>query len=334
MFRDEIVLRMKAGTGGAGKVSFLREKFRPRMGPDGGDGGNGGDVVLEADDNYNTLYHLIHRPQYTASSGEPGGSKNCSGKNGHDLVVRVPVGTLVRDVERKVLLKDLARNGDRVVVCKGGRGGRGNQNFATSTDQSPRKAVPGQPGEERKVKLELKMIADAGLIGLPNAGKSTLISRLSKARPKVADYPFTTLVPNLGVIRGPDFRDIVVADLPGIIEGAHEGKGLGDTFLKHIERTRLIVHLVDVSPQAFKPAAEAYAIVRRELESYSPTLASKPELVVATKGDVTGAAKIAAAFRKKLKPVKVLEISAATGEGLEALAKELFRALYGGDRVE
>jgi len=330
MFRDEIMLRMKAGSGGEGKVSFLREKFRPKMGPAGGDGGKGGDVVLEADDNYNTLYHLIHRPQYTASSGEPGGNKNCSGKNGLDLVVRVPVGTLVRDVERRVLLKDLAAKGDRIVVCKGGKGGRGNQHFANPTNQSPRKAEPGQPGEERKVKLELKMIADVGLVGLPNAGKSTLISRLSAARPKVADYPFTTLVPNLGVIRGNDFRDIVLADLPGIIEGAHQGKGLGDTFLKHIERTRLIVHLVDVSPEAMKPPAAAYSVIRKELESYSPTLASKPELVVATKTDITGAKEIAAAFRKKLKPTKVLEISAATGAGLETLAKELFRALYGG----
>ena len=334
MFRDEIVLRMKAGSGGAGKVSFLSEKFRPKMGPDGGDGGKGGDIVLEADDNYNTLYHLIHRPQYTASSGEPGGSKNCSGKNGRDLIVRVPVGTLIRDVDRKVLLKDLARKGDRIVVCKGGRGGRGNQNYATPTNQTPRKAMAGQPGEERKVKLELKMIADAGLIGLPNAGKSTLISRLSRARPKVADYPFTTLIPNLGVIRGPDYRDVVVADLPGIIEGAHEGKGLGDTFLKHIERTRLIVHLVDVSPEAMKPPGEAYAIVRKELEGYSPSLASKPELVVATKTDVTGAKKVAASFRKKLKPANLIEISAATGEGLESLAQELFRALHGGDGVE
>ncbi|HLF93519.1 MAG TPA: GTPase ObgE [Planctomycetota bacterium] len=333
MFRDEIVLKMKAGTGGAGKISFLSEKFRPKMGPDGGDGGRGGSIVLEADQNYNTLYHLIHRPQYTAPSGEPGGHKNCSGKIGHDLIVRVPVGTLVRDVDRNVLLKDLARKGDRLVVCKGGKGGRGNQHFATSTIQSPRRAEPGGVGEERKVKLELKMIADVGLVGLPNAGKSTLISRLSAARPKVASYPFTTLVPSLGIIRGSDYRDIVVADLPGIIEGAHEGKGLGDTFLKHIERTRLIVHLVDASPLAMKPPGEAYRVIRKELESYSPVLASKPELVVATKVDVTGANKIATAFRKKAKtPVK--EISAVTGEGLQDLVRELFRLLQGGDGVE
>jgi GTP-binding protein len=333
MFRDEIVLRMKAGDGGAGMASFLREKFRPRMGPDGGDGGKGGDVILEADDNYNTLYHLIHRPQYTARGGEPGGRKNCSGKNGHDLVVRVPVGTLVRDVDRNVLLKDLARKGDRLIVCKGGKGGRGNQNFASSTNQAPRKTVPGGTGDERKVKLELKMIADVGLVGLPNAGKSTLISRVSAARPRVADYPFTTLVPSLGIIRGNDYRDIVVADLPGLIEGAHEGKGLGDTFLKHVERTRLVVHLVDVSPQAMKPPAEAYRVIRKELESYSPTLAAKREVVVATKMDVTGSKRRAAAFRKKMK-VPVVEVSAVTGAGIVALVRELFRALDGGDGVE
>jgi len=333
MFRDEIVLRMKAGHGGTGRVSFLSEKFRPKMGPDGGDGGKGGSIILEADANYNTLYHLIHRPQYTAGSGEPGGHKNCSGKNGRDLVVRVPVGTLVRDVDRNVLLKDLAREGDRLVVCKGGKSGRGNQHFATSTTQSPRRAEPGGEGEERKIKLELKMIADVGLVGLPNAGKSTLMSRLSAAHPKVASYPFTTLVPSLGIIRSGDYRDIVVADLPGIIEGAHEGKGLGDTFLKHVERTRLIVHLVDVSPLAMHPPAEAYRVIRKELESYSPVLASKPELVVATKMDVTGAKKIAGAFRKKMKaPVK--EISAATGVGLKDLIRELFRLLYGADGVE
>ncbi|HYF01687.1 MAG TPA: GTPase ObgE, partial [Planctomycetota bacterium] len=239
MFRDEIVLRMKAGDGGNGVVSFLRESRMPKGGPDGGDGGRGGDVVVQADANYNTLYHLIHRPRYVADSGGPGRGKNCSGKNGHELIVRVPVGTLVRDADKNVLLKDLKEDGERVVVCKGGKGGRGNQHFATSTVQTPRKAEQGQPGQERRVKLELKMIADVGLVGLPNAGKSTLLSRLSAARPKIANYPFTTIVPNLGVLRGGDWQSIVLADLPGIIEGAHAGKGLGDKFLKHVERTRV-----------------------------------------------------------------------------------------------
>ena len=332
MFRDEAKIKIKAGDGGDGWVSFRREACVPRGGPDGGDGGRGGDVILVADENYNTLYHLIHQPRFVASSGERGDKKNCSGKMGRDLVIRVPMGTLVRDVDKGVLLKDLARNGDRLVVCKGGRGGRGNQHFATSTNQAPRNSVPGGKGEERTVRLELKMIADIGLVGLPNAGKSTLISRISAARPKVAGYPFTTLIPNLGIIRGKDYRDLVVADLPGIIEGAHEGKGLGDRFLKHVERTRVIVHLVDVSPEAMKAPAEAYATIRKELESYSPVLASKKEIVVATKMDATGAKKRAVVLKKKVK--KLLEISAVTGTGLQELIRELFRASAPEDGVE
>ncbi|HVR87600.1 MAG TPA: GTPase ObgE [Planctomycetota bacterium] len=332
MFRDEAKLKIKAGDGGNGCVSFRREALVPRGGPDGGDGGKGGDVVLVADGNYNTLYHLIHRPRFVAPSGGHGGGQKCSGKMGRDLVVLVPVGTLVRDLDKNVLLKDLAHDGDRIVICKGGRGGRGNQHFATSTNQAPRKAIPGGIGESRNVRLELKMIADVGLVGLPNAGKSTLISRLSAARPKVADYPFTTLVPNLGIIRGKDYRDIVVADLPGIIEGAHEGKGLGDRFLKHVERTRLIVHLVDVSTEALRPPLEAYRTIRKELESYSPVLSAKPEIVVATKIDATGAKKNATAFKKKVK--NVLEISSVTGTGLKELIRELFRATAPGDGVE
>ncbi len=331
MFRDEIVLKMKGGNGGRGCVSFRREKFVPKGGPDGGDGGRGGDIVLKADENYNTLYHLIHRPQYAAQDGEDGRGRKCSGRNGCSLDVPVPVGTMVRDVDRNVLLKDLRRHGEEVVVCRGGKGGWGNQHFATPTRQAPRKAEPGVPGEARRVRLELRMIADVGLVGLPNAGKSTLLARLSAARPKIAEYPFTTLTPSLGILKGDDFRTLVLADLPGIIEGAHEGRGLGDAFLRHIERTRLILHLVDVSPPAMKPPLEAYRIIRKELEGYSAPLAAKPELVVATKTDVTGAGKGAAALRRK---VEALEISAATGKGLPGLARALFRALSSADGIE
>lgn len=335
MFRDEVTVRMKGGDGGPGCVSFLREKYRPKMGPDGGDGGKGGDVILEADENYNTLYHLIHIPRFVAENGQPGRGRNQSGRKGRDLVVKVPVGTIVRDADRGVLLKDLRRHGERIVVCRGGRGGRGNQHFATPTHQAPRRAEPGQPGEERRVRLELKMIADVGLVGLPNAGKSTLLSRVSAARPRIAEYPFTTLVPNLGILKSDDYRTLVVADLPGIIEGAHQGKGLGDRFLRHIERTRLIAHLVDVSPLALRPPVEAYRTVRRELESYSPVLAAKPEIIVATKIDVPGARENARALREALGEGKrVLEISAATGEGLRELVGELFRALPAGRGIE
>ena len=332
MFKDEITFRVKAGDGGQGCVSFLQELFMPKGGPDGGDGGKGGDVILLADANYNTLSHLGHIPRYVAKSGKPGTKKNCSGKMGPDLVIRVPVGTLVRDVEKNVLLKDLALEGDRLVVCKGGKGGLGNQHFATSTNQAPRKAAPPGIGEERKIKLELKMIADVGLVGLPNAGKSTLISRVSAARPKVANYPFTTLVPSLGILKL-GWDTLVMADLPGLIEGAHEGKGLGDKFLKHIERTRMILHLVDCSPEALQKPAAAYRTIRKELESYSPILAAKPEVVVATKMDVTGASKGKTALKKAVGK-DVLEISAATGKGLQELAGALFAAVRGNAEVK
>ncbi len=331
MFRDEVVLKIKAGNGGRGCVSFRREKFVPKGGPDGGDGGAGGDVILEADENHNTLYHLIHRPRFAAPNGAPGSGKKCAGRDGHDLVVRVPVGTLARDLDRDVLLKDLGRHGQRLVICRGGKGGRGNSHFATATRQAPRHAETGTPGEERRVRLELKMIADVGLVGLPNAGKSTLLSRLSAARPRIAEYPFTTLVPSLGIVRVGEFGTFVMADLPGIIEGAHRGRGLGDKFLRHIERTRVILHLVDVSPLALQPPLEAYRVIREELRSYSPALAAKPEIVAATKGDLPGAAENAEALRKE---VPCLPISAATGKGLPGLVRELFRALSRRDGIE
>ena len=328
MFRDEAKIKVKAGDGGDGCVSFRREACVPRGGPDGGDGGRGSDVVLVADENYNTLYHLIHQPRFVAQSGEPGSKKNMSGRMGRDLVVHVPVGTLVRDVDKNVLLKDLAREGDRLVVCKGGKGGLGNQHFATSTNQAPRMTAPPVPGEERKLKLEVKMIADVGLVGLPNAGKSTLLSVVSAARPRIAGYQFTTLIPSLGILKL-GWDSLVMADLPGLIEGAHEGKGLGDKFLKHVERTRIILHLVDCSADALQAPAKAYKTIRKELESYSPVLGAKPEVVVATKMDATGAKKGLAALKKVVKKKDILEISAVTRKGLKELARALFAAVRG-----
>lgn len=326
MFRDEVTLRVKAGDGGRGCVSFRREKYVPRGGPDGGDGGKGGDVVFEADENYNTLYHLIHQPQFRAQEGEKGGAAGCTGRNGRDLVVKVPPGTILKEAGRGTVFKELVRHGDRLVLCRGGRGGKGNRRFATPTRQTPRYAETGERGEERRVRLELRMIADVGLVGMPNAGKSTLLSRLSHARPKIAAYPFTTLVPSLGILKLDDVRTCVLADLPGLIEGAHQGRGLGDHFLRHIERTRILLHLVDADPEALKPPAESYRTVRAELERYSPTLAEKPELVVANKVDVTGAKKAVPALRKAC-GTKVLAISAVTGEGIRELVMEIFDRL-------
>ncbi len=326
MFRDEVVIHVKAGDGHAGCVAMHREKYIPRGGPIGGDGGKGGDVVFQADENHNTLYHLIHRPVFRAAGGEPGDSKGCSGRNGRDLLVAVPVGTIIRDDRTGALLKDLEAHLQKVVVCKGGKGGRGNRRFATPTRQTPRFAEPGEPGEERRLRLELRMIADVGLVGMPNAGKSTLLARLSAARPRVAAYPVTTLVPNLGILKFDDVRTCVLADLPGLIEGAREGKGLGDRFLRHIERTRILLHLVDAAPMAVKPPAEAYRIIRKEIAGYSPSLAEKPEIVVATKIDALEDRKALAALRRVVKKETgrdVLEISAAAGTGLGPLARRI-----------
>lgn len=328
MFRDELKVQIKAGDGGNGCVSFWREKFVAKGGPDGGDGGKGGDVIFEADENYNTLAHLAKSPIYRAESGKPGSGQKCSGKAGRDLLIKLPPGTIIRDAASGAILKDLNKPGDRIVICKGGRGGKGNQHFATPTNQAPRKAIPGGKGEERKLRLELKMIADVGIIGLPNAGKSTLLSILSHARPKIAGYPFTTIVPSLGILQQSPMETLVIADLPGIIEGAHQGKGLGDQFLRHIERTRVLLHLVDVSPEALQPAAKAYRTVRKELESYSETLAGRPELVVANKVDVPGSKKIVKALEKEC-GAEVLEISAATGKGLPPLVGRLFGLVRG-----
>jgi GTP-binding protein len=286
MFIDEAQIEVKAGDGGGGCVSFRREAGVPRGGPNGGDGGKGGDVILRARAGLDTLLDFRGRHHWRAGDGQPGRGKDQFGRGGEDLVIDAPPGTLVYDLRLDLLIKDLDRPGLEVVVARGGKGGRGNKAFATATNQTPREAEPGRPGRERHLRLELKLIADIGLVGLPNAGKSTLLSRLSAARPKVADYPFTTLQPHLGIVEAGPERRFVIADLPGLIEGAHEGVGLGDAFLKHIERTRALVHLVEIEPHTGQTPAEAYRAIRAELEAYSPALAAKPELVVLTKADL------------------------------------------------
>ena len=283
-FLDEVVIRVRGGKGGNGCMSFRREKFVPRGGPDGGDGGKGGDVWFVADPERNTLATLRNNAVYRGRAGGPGQGSNCHGRNGEDHVLRVPVGTVVKDADTGELLGDLAAPEARLCVAPGGRGGKGNARFKSSTNRAPRQTTPGEPGVERTLRLELQLLADVGLVGLPNAGKSTLISVISRARPKIADYPFTTLVPHLGVVELGHFRACVVADIPGLIEGAHEGHGLGDRFLRHIRRTRCLLHLVDVADTARDPVA-SYQAIRRELGAYDPSLTEKPECVVATKLD-------------------------------------------------
>ena len=276
---------MQGGHGGNGVTAFRREKFVPRGGPSGGDGGRGGDVWLEADESLNTLLHLRYNPEHKAERGRHGEGSNRSGREGEDTVVRVPVGTQVFDAETGELMCDLAESGARWQAARGGRGGFGNAHFATSTNRAPRYHQQGSPGEERELQLELKLLADVGLVGFPNAGKSTLISTVSAAKPKIADYPFTTLEPNLGVVDLGDFRTFVIADIPGLIEGAHEGAGLGDRFLRHVERTKLLLHLVDVSSFSGRDPISDYEIINRELASYDEQLAARPQIVVATKLD-------------------------------------------------
>lgn len=326
-FIDEAEIILASGAGGPGSSSFRREKFVPRGGPDGGDGGNGGDVVFRADTALGSLMDFRHRRAIKAGNGDPGMGSNKSGKRGESALVRVPVGTIVKDAETGEVLLDLVTAGEDVILFKGGLGGLGNSNFATSTNRTPTYAQPGLPGIERKVRLELKLLADVGLLGFPNAGKSTLISRISAARPKIADYPFTTLVPNLGVVRWAEERTFVVADIPGLIEGASHGAGLGIRFLKHVERTRLLLHLIDSSDGS--DPLEKYEILRRELRTFDPELAGRPELVVITKLDVTEVreAKEEIAVRFKAKGVHTRFISAVTGEGIQALVIETGRTL-------
>lgn len=327
MFVDQVLIHVRGGKGGSGCVSFRREKYIPKGGPDGGDGGHGGSVYLLARDGIDSLLSLAGRHHWHAEDGQPGSSRNCIGKNGRHLLVIVPTGTLVYDADTGALLKDMLEHGMRIRVARGGRGGYGNRHFTTSTNQAPREFTPGQPGRERNLRLELKLIADVGFVGLPNAGKSTLLSRLSRARPKIAAYPFTTLEPNLGVLELSDYRRLVLADIPGLIEGAHAGHGLGHEFLRHVERTRVIVHLIDVCPpEGATTPARAYHVIRGELARYSPQLASRREIVVANKCDLTGAEQNLAALRDEL-DVEIHAISGVTGRGLRELAEVLWRTV-------
>jgi len=318
MFRDECELEVQAGRGGDGLVSFRREKYVPKGGPDGGDGGNGGDVILVATSRINSLLAIGRRPAYRAKNGAPGGPANRHGGNGADLVLEVPVGTRILDGERGHLLRDLNQEDERLVLARGGRGGRGNAAFTTAVRQAPRNAEPGGAGEHRQVRLELKLFAEVGLVGLPNAGKSTFLSAVSRAAPKVADYPFTTLVPQVGVAAVGDYDTLVLADLPGLIEGAAEGAGLGHRFLRHVERCRVLLHLVDVSPGALTEPVEARDVIAGELERYSPALAARPILLVATKCESEEAEERARALEEAV-GTKVWRVSAVARRGLEPL---------------
>jgi GTPase len=328
-FVDEVKIHAKSGDGGRGAVSFRREKFIPKGGPDGGDGGDGGDILLQVDAGLGTLLDLRYKVHHRAENGAPGRGKTMHGKSGQPLPIRVPPGTLVYDAETGELLADLTEADTEVLLLKGGMGGRGNARFATSTNRAPRHAQPGTPGEERWLRLELKLLADVGLIGLPNAGKSTLISTISAARPKIADYPFTTLVPNLGVVRYGSYQSFVVADIPGLIEGASEGHGLGTRFLRHVERTDLFLHLLDISGQQEGEPLQQFDLINRELQRHNPLLAQKPQMVVLTKMDITEAREAAGEVRQRLQErgLPVFTISAVTGDGLDELVRAVGIAL-------
>ena len=330
MFVDQARIRVKAGDGGNGCVAFRREKFVPRGGPSGGDGGHGGDVIMVSSERHNTLVHFRFNPEYKGERGRHGEGSNCTGREGEDVLLQVPVGTVVYDEMTGELVYDFGGPDERVIIAKGGRGGRGNSRFTTSTHQAPREHEQGFPGEERALRLELKLLADVGLVGFPNAGKSTLISRISAARPKIADYPFTTLQPNLGVVvvgEQPDEYSFVVADIPGLIEGASEGAGLGMQFLRHIERTRLLVHLVDVSDASGRPEpTKDYEVITNELANFGAGLDSKPTIVVASKIDAANKDKLAKLKRYcKRKKLELFAISAVTGEGVDELKWEMAR---------
>jgi len=329
MFIDRVKIKVMAGNGGDGVTAFRREKFVPRGGPSGGDGGIGGSVWMESDEGLNTLLHLRYNPEHKAERGRHGEGSNRHGRDGEDITVKVPVGTQVFDAESEDLLFDFTEPGQRFLVAKGGKGGWGNQHFATPTRRAPKFHYTGRPGEEKELQLELKLIADVGLVGFPNAGKSTLISVISAAKPKIADYPFTTLEPNLGVVDLGEYKTFVVADIPGLIEGASEGAGLGDRFLRHVERTKLILHLVDVSSISGRDAVEDYEIINRELANYNVDLAERPQIVVATKLDALDEPERLENLRERAKKdeKEFLEISAVTNLGTKELVAAVAKRL-------
>lgn len=334
-FIDEARLELRAGDGGNGAVAWRREKYVPKGGPAGGDGGDGGHVVLLVDEGLSTLLDFRYRHEYIAASGEKGGNKDKYGRKGDDLVLRVPAGTEVYDDETGTLIADLREHGRRFVVARGGRGGRGNIHFATATNQAPRQSEPGTPGQQRVIRLELKLLADVGLVGFPNVGKSSLIARISAARPKIADYPFTTLVPNLGMVRLSGDRSFVVADVPGLIEGAHEGAGLGQRFLRHLERTRVLVHLLDATDLPDRAPLRDYTALRKELELYDSALAARGEIVVVNKLDLPDTRKRLASLKRAFsrRGVRLIGISAVTGEGIPELLEEIWRLLAAANSV-
>ena len=330
MFYDYAKVYVKGGDGGNGIVAFRREKYVPLGGPAGGDGGDGGDVVLVGDSGLKTLMDFKYKQHYKADRGDHGLGKTMHGANAKDLVLRVPLGTIVKDAADGSILADIVTNGQRVVVAKGGRGGRGNARFANARQKAPKIAENGEPGQERILVLELKLLADVGLVGMPNAGKSTFISKVSAARPKIADYPFTTLTPNLGVVDMGDGQSFVIADLPGLIEGAAAGSGLGHRFLRHVERTKLLLHLVDMSPreEGAKPPFAEFSIINQELALYRESLAKRPQIVVATKMDMPGAAENLAAFQAQLDgQYPLFAISSLNGEGLRELLWQVYEQL-------
>ncbi|MGI6553421.1 MAG: GTPase ObgE [Bacillota bacterium] len=327
MFHDYAKIYVKAGDGGNGVISFRREKYVPEGGPDGGDGGRGGDVILLADEGLRTLVDFKYKRHYKAGRGHHGRGKKMHGRSGEDLVLRVPVGTLVKDADTGALLADLVRHGQREIIARGGRGGRGNARFLSNRVKVPRLAEKGEPGEEKWLQLELKLLADVGLLGLPNAGKSTFLARVSAAKPKIADYPFTTLSPNLGVVSLEEGKSFVVADIPGLIEGAHQGAGLGHDFLKHLDRTKILIHLVDLSSEERDPA-EAFAVINRELNLYSRELGKKPQIIAANKMDLPVSRERLESFRQKIgESLEIFPISAVTGEGIVSLLERVNRFL-------